>query len=173
MPGNLIRWGCWGRSLRGVLQERRWDLRRGMFGCAVWQRWHRSSIFKNLSSTSGLHGFTLPQFSTSANISCESRKKSVVKEFQCFLFFRHGESRSWLITCMCNCCIEGTWSSTRCFQSHYDNWLQWITKSHREVKPTCNLLITWPRFTKKVQWKISSCWKNLVHDDRRKGFTQW
>ena len=42
-------------------------------------------------------------------LPCESTKYSVVKEFQCFFVLRDGESKSWLMTCICN------WLQTKFF----------------------------------------------------------
>lgn len=80
------------------------DFKRGMLGCALLQRWHRNSFDRRLSSFMD----ALPYFSSSSITSTESRKNSVLKEFQCFLCFKCCESKSWLITWRCNCLIDGT-----------------------------------------------------------------
>lgn len=80
------------------------DFKRGMLGCALLQRWHRSSLARIPSSC--IDAF--PKFSTSLITSITSRKNSVLKEFQCFLCFKHCELKSWLITWRCNCLIDGT-----------------------------------------------------------------
>ena len=80
--------------------------RLGMFGCMLRHRWHRSSSLSKLFSSP--HGLTLPVFFSSSITPLESRKNAVVKEFQCFLFFMQGESKSWLTICMWSCLIDGS-----------------------------------------------------------------
>ena len=79
----------------------------GIFGCTHRHLWHRSSNFIKLSSSP--QGVTLPVLFSSSITPSESRKKVVVKEFQCFLFFMQGESKSWLTICMWSCLIDGSW----------------------------------------------------------------
>ena len=76
----------------------------GMLGCALRQRWQRSSATKSRSSPRE----ATPTFSTSASTSTESQKNAVVNEFQCFLFFKCSESKSWLMTWRWSCRIDGT-----------------------------------------------------------------
>ena len=92
---------CGGKE---TLQLATWDLSLGMLGCALLHLWQRNSIVNNFSSFI----FTAPCLSISSIASVESRKKAVLKEFQCFLFFKGAESKSWLITWRCSCLIEGT-----------------------------------------------------------------
>lgn len=80
------------------------DFKRGILGCALLHRWQRNSIDNTLSSSSSL---AFPQPLISSITSTESRKKAVVNEFQCFLFFRCFELKSWLITCRWSCRIDG------------------------------------------------------------------
>jgi len=62
-----------------------WDLSFRMFRWALLHMCHLSSITR----TSGL-----VDHSTSSMTSAELRKSAVVKEFQCFLFFKLGELKS-------------------------------------------------------------------------------
>jgi hypothetical protein len=41
-------------------------------------------------------------------IACGGMKKSVVNEFQCFLFFKAGELKSVEIRCKCRSFMDGT-----------------------------------------------------------------
>lgn len=94
----------WSREAgKGARQLPMCDLRRGMFGCALLHRWQRNSIDKMSSS----FNVARPNLSISSITSTESRKKALLKEFQCFLFLRCFESKSWLITWRCNCRIDG------------------------------------------------------------------
>lgn len=81
------------------------DFNRGMLGWALLHRWHRNSMDNMLSSSFRI---AFPLLLTSSITSTESRKKAVLKEFQCFLFFKCVESKSWLITCRCSCRIDGS-----------------------------------------------------------------
>uniref|UniRef100_A0A7C9AMT9 Uncharacterized protein n=1 Tax=Opuntia streptacantha TaxID=393608 RepID=A0A7C9AMT9_OPUST len=89
---------------KGALQALMCNFKRGMLGCALLHRWHRNSFNRRLSSFMD----ALPHLSNSSITSTESRKNSVLKEFQCFLCFNCCESKSWLITWRCNCLIDGT-----------------------------------------------------------------
>lgn len=82
-----------------------WDFSFGMFGWALLHLWHRSSIASTFSS---LLVVVDPFCSISSITSTESRKNDVVKEFQCFLFFKLAELKSWLMMWRCNCRIDGT-----------------------------------------------------------------
>ena len=75
-----------------------------MFGCALLHLWQRNSIESRL-----LPSFIMafPFLFTSSMTSTESRKKAVLNEFQCFLFLRWTELKSWLITWRWSCLIEG------------------------------------------------------------------
>ena len=90
---------------RGALQLAMWDFSLGILGCALRHLWQRNSIFSKLSSSITV---ATPCFSISLIASAESRKNKVLKEFQCFLFFKCAESKSWLMTWRCSCCIDGT-----------------------------------------------------------------
>lgn len=92
---------AWGK---GAWQMLICDFSLGILGCALLHRWHRNSI-DNWESSSFIVAF--PWFLISSITSTESRKKAVLKEFQCFLFLRWLELKSWLMTCKCNCLIEG------------------------------------------------------------------
>jgi len=92
------------------LQFAMWDFSFGMLGCALLHLWHRSSIASIFSS---LLAVADPCCSISSMTSTESRKNGVVKEFQCFLFFKLVESKSWLIMWRCSCRIDGTCKRTR------------------------------------------------------------
>jgi hypothetical protein len=54
-----------------------------------------------------------PCCSISSMTSTESRKNEVVKEFQCLLFLKLGELKSWLMMWRCNCLIDGTCKKTK------------------------------------------------------------
>lgn len=101
---------CW-RSEEGkeALQLAIWDLSLGIFGCALLQRWQRNSIDNSFSSSFNV---AFPIFSISSITSAESRKNTVLNEFQCFLFLKCKELKSWLITWRCSCRIDGTWNIT-------------------------------------------------------------
>lgn len=102
--GASTRRPFWSRGAgKGAWHWAIWDLRRGMLGCALRHRWQRNSIVKSLSSSK----VTCPCLSISSITSTESRKKGELKEFQCFLFLRCSELKSWLITWRCNCRIDG------------------------------------------------------------------
>lgn len=79
----------------------------GMVGWALLHRLHRNSIDIRLSSSFSI---AFPSLLSSSSTSTESRKKAVLKEFQCFLFFKCAELKSWLITCRCSCRIDGSWN---------------------------------------------------------------
>ena len=78
----------------------------GMVGWALLHRLHRNSIDIRFSSSFSI---AFPSLLTSSSTSTESRKKQVLKEFQCFLFFKCAELKSWLTTCRWSCRIEGSW----------------------------------------------------------------
>lgn len=80
------------------------DFSRGMLGCALLHRWQRNSIDIWLSSSLSV---AFPLLLTSSIASTESKKKAVLNVFQCFLFFKCFESKSWLITCRWSCRIDG------------------------------------------------------------------
>lgn len=95
-------WWRWGG--KGALQLIKCDFRRGMLGWALLHLWQRNSMDNSFSSSFRV---AFPKLPTSSITSTESRKYSVLKVFQCFLFFRCFESKSWLITCRCSCLIDG------------------------------------------------------------------
>lgn len=80
------------------------DFNLGMLGCALLHRWHRNSIDNKLSSSFNV---ALPWLMISSSTSTELQKNAVLKEFQCFLFLRCLELKSWLITCRCSWRIDG------------------------------------------------------------------
>ena len=70
-----------------------WLFSCGMFFCTAPHRWQRSSLFSQRSACSrSMLSRPLPRSSSITGAS--SKKKGVVKLFQCFLFFSLSESKS-------------------------------------------------------------------------------
>lgn len=90
-------------------QELICDLMRGMLGCALW---HLNSIDRKLSS---LFDMTLPYSLISCITFTGSQKNGALNAFQCFLFLRCFESKSWL------CHIQGAYKK-RQFISSNGSW---------------------------------------------------
>lgn len=108
----------WSRGAgKGARQLLICNLSRGMLGCALLHLWQRNSIDKMSSS----FNVARANLSISSITSTELRKKAVLKEFQCFLFLRYFELKSWLITWRCNCRIDGT--CKKCSKSYQQKQL--------------------------------------------------
>lgn len=90
----------------GALHLLMWDFNLGKLGWALLHRWHRNSFDNSFSSSFSIAS---PWLLTSSITSTESRKKAVLKEFQCFLCFKYVESKSWLMTCRWSRLIDGSY----------------------------------------------------------------